>query len=173
MAALRRHAGHRNPSVRGTALAALAVYPDPAARAAIVAGLRDRAGMVRAAAARGRPRARARRGRHAAAAARARREPAARALAALADAELARRIGEHLGKVPDAVLALCLGQILLRADFGPDPARVEVVRAVGKIQDPAAIAALAEYLDATPKQPARVSRQEAELIVNARLGGDR
>ena len=36
-------------------------------------------------------------------------EPAARALAAMADADLARKIGDQFGKVPDASLALCLG----------------------------------------------------------------
>jgi hypothetical protein len=44
------------------------------------------------------------------------------------------------------------------------------VRAIGKIQDPAAINALTDYIDATPKTPVRTSRQEAMLIVEARMG---
>lgn len=172
VAALRRYASHRAIAVRSAALGALAMYPDPAARAAVVAGLRDPSSAVRTAAASAAARGRVRdavdpllqllaRGE----------EPAARALAALADADLARRIADQLGQVPDASLALCLGAILARTDYGPDPARVEVVRAIAKIQDPAAVGVLTDYLDATPKNPPRPSRQEAESIVNARLGG--
>jgi len=172
VAHLKRYSTHRNPNVRGAAVASLAVYPDPVATAAVIAALRDSTGIVRGAAA-----AAAGRGRIRAAA-----EPmmillergeesAARGLAALADTDLAAKIADRLGKVPDATLALCLGLILKRADFGPDPAKVEVVRAIGKIQDKAAITALVEYIDATPAKPPRPSRQEAEGIVSARLGG--
>jgi hypothetical protein len=89
----------------------------------------------------------------------------------MADPELARKIAEQLGQVPDASLALCLGLVLKRADFGPDPARVDIVRAIAKIQDPAAITALTEYIDGTPKNPPRPSRHEAEMVVSARLDG--
>ena len=89
----------------------------------------------------------------------------------MADIELARQLADQLGKVPDASLALALGTLLRRPDFGPDPSRVEVVRAIAKIQDPAAVAALVDYLDSTPKTPARPSRTEAEGVVDARLGG--
>ncbi len=170
--ALERYVGHRTESVRAAAIGALASYPAPAAREAITAALRDPAAAVRAAAAGAAARGRIRgafeplllllaRGE----------EPAARALAALADPELAARIAEQLGKVPDAQLARCLGAILRRPDFGPDPARVDVVRAIAKIADPAAVTALAEYLDAMPKDPPRPSRHEAELIVEARRAG--
>ncbi len=170
--ALRRYAGHHNPSVRSAALGALAAYPDAAARAAVVAGLHDATASVRGAAA--------------AAAAKGRvrdavepllqllalgEEPAARALAAMADVELARRIADQLGKVPDGSLALALGTMLRRPDFGPDAARVEVVRALAKIQDPSAVAALTEYVDSVSKLPARESRTEAEGVIDARLGG--
>lgn len=172
VAALRRYAGHHNPSVRGFALASLALYPDPVAHAAVVAGLHDATGIVRGAAAAAAAKGHVReavaplldllgRGE----------DTAAKALAQLADPELARKIGDQLGKVPDASLALCLGLILKRTDFGPDPARVEIVRAIAKIQDSSAINALADYLDATPKNPPRPSRAEAQKIVEARLGG--
>lgn len=168
--ALRRYAGHRNPIVRSAALAALASYGG--AGSIIVAGLKDPVATVRAAAA-----AAAGRGKHRDAVdplllllAKGE-ESAARALAALADLDLARKIADQLGKVPDPVLAGCLGAILLRSDFGPDPARVELVRAIGKIQDPAAIAALTAYLDGTPKTPKRASRDDAQAIVDARSGG--
>jgi HEAT repeat protein len=170
--ALRRYAGHHNPAVRSAALGALAMYPDPIAQAAVVAALHDPVGNVRnaAAAAAGRGRVRSAveplllllaRGE----------ESSARALAVLADPDLARKIADQLGHVPDPSLALCLGLILKRADFGPDAARVEVVRAIGKIQDPSAVNALTDYLDAVPKNPPRPSRREAEMIVEARLGG--
>jgi hypothetical protein len=97
-------------------------------------------------------------------------EPAAKALAALADADLAAKIADHLGKVPDATLAISLGTILKRAEF-PETAKVEIVRALAKIQDPSALSMLTDYIDATPKTPPRTSRQEAVLVVEARLGG--
>jgi HEAT repeat protein len=172
VAALIRYVGHHNLNVRAAALTALAMYADPAAHAAVINGLHDAAGLVRGAAAAAAAKGRIRsaieplfqllgRGE----------EPAARALAALADPDLVAKIADQLGKVPDAALAQCLGYILKRADFGPDPARVEVVRAIAKIQDPAAITALTDYIDVTPKNPPRPSRGEAERLVEARLGG--
>jgi HEAT repeat protein len=169
---LKRYAGHRNPMVRSAALGSLAMYPDPLARKAVIAGLHDMTGAVRAAAATAAAKGRIReaveplfellgRGE----------ESASKALAAMADADLARKIGEHFGKVPDAMLVQTLGLVLKRSDFGPDPARVELVRAIGKVQDQSAVAALTDYIDATPKNPPRASRQEAQKMVEARLGG--
>ncbi|MDQ3368183.1 MAG: hypothetical protein M3680_22390, partial [Myxococcota bacterium] len=86
-------------------------------------------------------------------------------------ADLARRIADQLGKVPAPALALALGGILQRPDFGPDPARVELVRAIAKLQDPAAVTVLVEYLERTPPQPVRPSRQEAQGVVDARSAG--
>ncbi len=172
VAALRRYAGHHNPSVRGSVFAALAMYPDPAAHQIVVAGLHDGTGVVRGAAAQAAAKGHVREATDALFELLARGEDsAARALAAMADADLVRKIGDQLGKVPDATLAQCLGLILKRNDFGPDPARVDVVRAIAKIADPAAVAALTDYLDATPKNPPRPSRAEAEKVVEARLGG--
>lgn len=170
--ALKRYAGHHNPMVRSAAFASLAMYPDPAARKAVIGGLHDLTGSVRAAAAAASAKGRVReaieplfellaRGE----------EPAAKALAALADTDLARKIGDQLGKVPDALLAQTLGLVLKRSDFGPDAARVEVVRAIGKIQDAQAVSVLTDYVDATPKNPPRQSREEAQKMVEARLGG--
>lgn len=169
--ALRRYAGHANPSVRSAAITALAQYPDPLAQAAVVAGLRDPVGLVRSAAATAAGQAKIKsaiepmfillaRGE----------ESSARGLAQLADPDLALKIAEQLGKVPEATLALSLGAILKRTDFGPDAARVEIVRAIGKIQDRSAVNVLTDYIDATPKTPVRTSRQEAVLIVEARTG---
>jgi HEAT repeat protein len=170
--ALKRYAGHHNPMVRSAALGALAMYPDPAARKAVIAGLHDLTGSVRAAAAAAAAKGRVReaidplfellaRGE----------ESAAKALAAMADPDLARKISDHLGKVPDAILVQTLGLVLRRADFGPDAARVDVVRAIGKVQDSSAVSVLTDYVDATPKNPPRQSREEAQKMVQARLGG--
>lgn len=170
--ALRRYAEHRNPAVRGSALGALALYPDPAAHALVIAGMHDPVGIVRAAACGAASQGHVREALDTLFALLARgEEPAARALAQMADAELARRIGDQLGKVPDATLALALGALLKRSDFGPDAARVEVVHALAKITDSSATSALTDYIDATPKNPPRQSRAEAEKIVTARLGG--
>jgi HEAT repeat protein len=170
--AIKRYAGHHDVRVRAAALTALAGYPDPVARQAIVAGLHDKVTTVRAAAAAAAGRGRVRDGIEALFALLAKgEEPAARALAQLADVDLSRKIADHYGKVPDASLALCMGSILKRPDFGPDPARVDIVRAMAKIQDPAAVKQLAEYIDSVPKTQQRPSRQEAEMIVDARTGG--
>ncbi len=170
--ALTRYAGHHDQGVRSAALTALALYPDPTARAAVIGGLHDPAPAVRAASATAAGRGRIRdavepmfklmaRGE----------ESAALGLAAMADADLAAKLADQLGKVPDPTLAVALGAILKRSDFGPDPARVEIVRAIAKIQDAAAVGVLTDYLDSSPKTPPRPSRQEAQAVVEARLGG--
>jgi len=170
--AIVRYANHHSPSVRGVAYGALASYPSPEAKKALVAGLSDMNGSARGAAAMAASKGRVREaieplfellGRS--------EDSASKALAAMADPDLARRIGDLFGKVPEAILAATLGAILKRADFGPDPARVDLVRAIGRIQDAAAVSALTDYLDATPKNPPRPSRQEAQKMVEARLGG--
>lgn len=172
--ALVRYATHHNPSVRSASYGALASYPDPVAQKAIVRGLHDELGPVRAAAAAAAAKGHVRiavdplidllgRGEQAASA----------ALAAMADVDMSRKIGDQLGKIPDAMLAQTLGAILKRSDFGPDEARSDIVRAIGKIQGPEAISALTDYVDATPKNPPRNSRTEAQKMVEARLGGDK
>ncbi|HEY1554918.1 MAG TPA: HEAT repeat domain-containing protein [Kofleriaceae bacterium] len=172
VAALVRYAGHRNPQVRAAALGTLALYPDPTAQVAIVHGLHDQTGIVRGAAAAAAAKGHVRDSIDALFGLLAKgEEPAARALAQLADPDLARKIGDQLGHVPEATLALCLGAILKRADFGPDSARVEVVHALANISDQAAITALTDYIDATPKTPPRPSLAEASRAVEAKLGG--
>lgn len=172
VAALTRYANHHNPQVRSAAYGALAMYPAPDAKKALVAGLHDMNGSARGAAAAAVAKGRVREAVEPLFLLLARSdEPASKALAAMADADLARKIGDQFGKVPDSILAATLGLVLKRPDFGPDAARVDLVRAIGKIQDPAAVTALSEYVDATPKNPPRESRQEAQKMVEARLGG--
>lgn len=174
VAALRRYAGHHTPGVRIAALTALGLYPDPAAHAVIIAGLRDPVGLVRTAAAGAAGKGRVRSAVEPLLLLLAKGEDSsARALAQLADPTLARQLADQLGKVPETTLALALGTILKRTDFGPDEARVEIVRAIAKIQDKAAINALQDYVDSTPKTPVRPSRTEAQMVIEARLGGGR
>jgi HEAT repeat protein len=170
--ALVRYASHHNPGVRSAALGVLAMYPAEAARKALVGGLHDQNPAVRGAAAMAAAKGHAREAIEPLFELLARGEDSAsKALAAMADADLARKIGDQLGKVPDPILATTLGRILTRPDFGPDPARVALVRTLGKIQDASAVSALTDYLDASPKKPSRASRQEAQKMVEARLGG--
>nr|HEX4317475.1 HEAT repeat domain-containing protein [Kofleriaceae bacterium] len=167
--AIIRYAHHRDPSVRAAALTSLAAYPAPEAQQAMIAGLHDPAGLVRAGAAGAVARAHVRAAIEPLFQLLAKGEdPAATALAQMADPELAARIADHLGQVPDAQLAECLGGVLLRSDFGPDPARVEVVRALIKIQDRAAVDALGAYVDKTPANPPRPSRAEANRYLTER-----
>ncbi|MCL4227791.1 MAG: HEAT repeat domain-containing protein [Myxococcales bacterium] len=168
---LTRYLRARPPAVRAAAVRALGAHAD--AGALILTALRDQAEPVRAAAAEA---VVARRPRGAAEPLVALLDkgelPAARALAAIADAELARVVAERIGTAPDGVLAQCLGQILVRPDFGPDPARVQVVLALAKLAGPEAITALGDYIDATPATPPRASRREAENVLKQKLGDD-
>ncbi len=98
--------------------------------------------------------------------------PAAKALAAIADADLARVIGERIGTAPDSALAVSLGDILVRPDFANEAAKVQVVRTLAKLAGPEAITALGDYVDATPATPVKQSRREAEAALKEKLGGD-
>lgn len=168
---LARYVRARNPSVRAAAVRALGGHTD--AGALILAALHDQEEPVRAAAAEAIV---ARKPKGAAEPLLALLDkgeaPAAKALAALADADLARVIGEHLGTAPDGVLATCLGAILVRPDFANEAAKVQVVRTIAKLAGPEAITALGDYVDATPATPVKQSRREAEAALKEKLGGE-
>ena len=165
------YAGHRDDDTRAAATLALGSYPDPASKKQVVAALGDDVDKVRAAAAGAVAHGRFREGVERLLALLDKGDAAAPpALAALADADMAHTIGEHLGTAPAGALATTLGSILKRADF-PEPAKLEVVRAIAKIPGAEATAALTDYVEATPEKPPRKSRSEAEKIVEARLAG--
>jgi len=167
---IRIYAKHRSADVRAAADSALAGYPE--GRKLLVRALGDTKPNVRAAAAAALAKTKARDGTERMFALLARGDDGAvTALGEMADPEMARAIGEQLGKVPDNALAKCLGIILKRTDFGPDEARVQVVRAIAKIAGTEAVNALSDYVEQTPAKPPRPSRKEAEQIVQARLGG--
>ena len=164
------YARHRNPAVRAAAIRALTRYTSPPAAARSLAALRDHDASVRGAAAAA---AGTRRDRAAIPALLALLDkgetPAALALGALADAELARVVAEHLGAAPDPTLAKSLGAMLVRKEFGPEPARLEVVRTLAKMDGTQVIAALSDYVDATPATPVVQSRREAEAALKLKL----
>jgi hypothetical protein len=171
VALLRVYAGHRDEPVRAAAVLALGAYPDPVAKKTVVAALGDDAEEVRTAAAGAVAKGKIREGVERLFALLDKGDAAAPpALAALADADMAHAIGEHLGTAPAAVLAQTFGAILKRADF-PEAAKVEVVRTLAKISGAEATTALTDYVDATPAKPPKKSRTEAQKIIEARLAG--
>jgi HEAT repeats len=95
-------------------------------------------------------------------------EAAAKALAQMGTPELAHRISEMLGQIPDALYCVSLGDMLKRPDFGPEPIRVEIVRALNKVPGVDSTSALIEYVAATEKDKMRPSRVEAQKIVDQR-----
>lgn len=93
------------------------------------------------------------------------------ALASMANPDLAKALGEFIGDAPAPLLAKTLGTILLRADFGPEAARVQVVRTLAKVSGKEAIDALRGYANSLPKTSPRQSRREALAIIKDRLSG--
>ena len=169
---LAHYLGHRNPKVRASAVTALAAIDDKRVDKFVLATLRDGHESVRAAGA---------------AAVGKRRikdgvapmlklmvkgdEATAPALAAMADADLAAKVAETVGTAPDAIIARCLGGMLMRADFKPEGARVEVVRALGRVPGQESIEQLSNYIASIPPNPPRPSRKEAESLMQKKLGG--
>jgi hypothetical protein len=170
-ATLLPYAHHRSPAVRAAAVGALASQPGAAAE--VLAALHDQDATVRAAAAETIAKVRVKGATEPLLALLDKGElSAGLALGALADADLARVTAEHLGTAPDAVLAQSLGVMLKRADFGPEPAKIQVVVALSKLAGPEAIAALTDYVDKTPAKPPLQSRREAEAALKTMLGSE-
>jgi HEAT repeat protein len=171
LALLERYAHDRSVEVRKAALTALATLPaaDKRALPPLLAALGDSDGDVRA---------------HAAKLVGERREHAAEdrlvkllehrdpssagALAALGTPELAHRLSEMLGSVPDPILCTALGDMLKRVDFGPEAIRMQVVRTLAKVPGIDSTTALLEYVAATEGDKNRPSRLEAQKIVDER-----
>jgi HEAT repeat protein len=171
VAMLERYAQHRTAAVREAALDALAALPagDKRALSPLLAALGDSDAEVRA---------------HAAQCIGARRESGAEerlvkllehrdpasasALAAIGTPQLAHRLSEMLGSVPDPILCSALGEMLKRADFGPEPIRVEVVRTLAKVPGADSTTVLLEYVAASERDKNRPSRLEAQKIVDER-----
>lgn len=99
--------------------------------------------------------------------------PAARALAKLGDELMFRTVAAHFGVAPDQAVAIALGGMLTKPGFGPEAARVDLVRLLSKMSGVEALDALEAYVKATPATPPRQSRREAEAVLSARQKGDR
>lgn len=163
---------HRNRRVRAAAVAAVGSIDDSRAIEQVLAALRDMQPDVRAAAVAVVKKRKIKRGIEPLIALLKKGDEApAEALASMADADLALVLGELIGVAPDAVLARTLGLILVRKDFKPEAARVQVVRTIGKIPGTESVEQLTSYIEATPEKPPIQSRREAEAIIEQRLTG--
>ena len=165
----RRYAQHRQPEIRKVALEAAGALPQSASVAVLVDALGDTDGTVRAKAARilGERREKAAeeplfrllvRGDEAAG------EP----LGAVAGIGTAKKLLDLVGQVPDRALALAFGGCIRRADFGPEPLRVDAVKALGKLPGDEPVAALEAYDRGLPAGDDRPSRAEARRIIEGR-----
>lgn len=82
--------------------------------------------------------------------------------------DTARSLAEMIGSVPDRMILETLGALLLRADFGPEPVRLQVVKTIGKMPGGQTLDILGDYLKETAKDKQRPSRIEAQKIVEQR-----
>lgn len=166
------YARHRNRRVRAAAISALGSINDERAVALVLAAMRDPHKDVREAAVNVVQMRKLQRGIEPMIALLKKGDEApAAGLAAMADADLALSLGELIGVAPDAVLARTLGLVLMRPDFKPEGARVQVVRTLGKIPGSEAVEHLTSYIESIPEKPPRQSRREAEAIIEQRLTG--
>ena len=169
VAILLQYAHHRAPEVRKAALAALAAIADPRVSPALQAALGDSDAEVRAAAAKAIADRRDQSAEDRLIKLMEHRDAsAATALAAIGTPALAHRLSEMLGAVPDPILCSALGEMIKRADFGPDPIRVEVVHTLAKVPGVDSTAVLVEYVASTERDKNRPSRLEAQKIVDER-----
>jgi len=169
---LTHYVNHRLPKVRAASVRALGELKDRRVRKWVLRGLADGHPQVRAAAAEVATTRQWKQGIPALIVLLKKgEEAAARALAAFADAEIARQVAELSGTAPDASVARCLGGMLLRNDFGPDDVRVEVVEAIGRLPGNQTLEELTAYVASVPEKPPRKSRAKAEALIEARLSG--
>jgi hypothetical protein len=166
--ALSLYSGHRAPDVRRRALKALGTVNDPRATPPLLERLGDAASDVRAAA------AEALAARHEGKAA-----PrmfallamgdagVAGPLAALATPDMVPRIAELTGTIDDGVIADALGDYVKRADV-PDKLRIDVLRTIGGLSGAVATTALVDYIASVPAKEDRVSKKEAQKLLDQR-----
>jgi HEAT repeat protein len=160
---------NRNPELRKKAVVAIAELPDKRAVPVLIAALSDSVYEVRAASARALAARKETSAEDALVKLLAHKdESAVDSLAAIAGPTTARRLGELIGQIPDGMIASTLGALLKRADFGPDPIRVEVVKTIAKVPGVEATSALVDYVAATEKDKTRPSRAEAKKAIETR-----
>jgi HEAT repeat protein len=163
---LRHYCRNRNVRVRVAALRAVSGLEAKGVVATLIAALADNNPMTRATAARllgARKEVRAqrslfkmlRRGD----------KSAAGPLGRVGGVEAAKQLAEMIGEVDGGAISTAFGEMLKRKDFGPDPLRLQVVKALGRIPGVAATAALAEYIASVPAKDIRISKKIAERIL--------
>lgn len=171
LAVLALFAKNRNAELRRRALELVSAIADPKVVPILVDALSDTAPEVRASAAQALGKRKERSAEGKLMQLLERQDPSApAALAAIATPDLAHRLAEKIGPIPDSLLCDTFGEILKRADFGPDPVRLEIVKTLAKIPSAESTTALLEYIQATQKDEKRPSRVEAQAIVNRRSG---
>lgn len=72
-------------------------------------------------------------------------------LAAIGGYNTARHLAIHLRKIPERTISTIYRSLLVRRDFGPDPVRQWIVRALAEIKGQHATEALANYAANPPK----------------------
>lgn len=163
------YAHHRSPDLRKRAVQALGEIPDERVVPVLIDALSDPTTDVRATAAAALGARRERRAEGALLKLLQHKDTAApAALGLIGGPDTARTLSEMVGNVPDRLVVQTLGELLKRADFGPDALRVEVVKTLGKIPGNDPVDALSEYLKLSAKDKARPSRTEATKIVEQR-----
>lgn len=166
---LKHYCKNRNPEVRKKAVAAVAELGDARGVPTLLETLSDPVEEVRATAAAALAKRKEKSAESRLLKLLAHKDAAAApALAAIATPDLAHRLSEMVGSVPDALLCTTLGEILKRVDFGPEPIRVEIVKTLAKVPGVDSTSALIEYVAATEKDKMRPSRVEAQKIVEQR-----
>ena len=166
---LDHYAKHRRQEIRGGALKALGAIESKKVVPILLDALSDSNPMIRAQAARilGDRKERIAE-RHLLKMMRRKDTSAAVPLGTVGGAQTALNLGEMIGDLPGAALASALGTMLLRKDFGPDPLRTEVVKALGRIRGKEATSYLAEYVASVPPHERRPSKNWAKLILEKR-----
>ncbi len=170
---IKLYLGYRDSRVRAAAVTAIGSIKQPRTVKPVLHALRDGTKSVRAAACKVIEQRKIRRAIEALLALMKKGDEAtASAVAVMANPNLARMVGELIGKAPNAIVARTLGLILLRPSFKPESARVEVVKALGKVPGTDAVEQLSAYLEAIPEKPPRRSRRVAQKYLETRLGGN-
>jgi len=166
---LRHFATNRRADVRIGSIKAVGAIEDPRGSAILIKALGDASPMVRAKAARLLAERKERKAERPLFKMLRRGDKSAAApLGAVGGVETAKQLAELIGELPDVAVATALGAMLKRSDFGPDPLRDEVVKALGKIPGTDATAALVEYVASIPPKEARRSKATAEKLLEGR-----
>jgi hypothetical protein len=98
-------------------------------------------------------------------------ETAGAPLGVVAGIATAERLTEMVGQVSDRALSVVLGTILARPDFGPDNARLAIVKTLGSLPGEEPVLALQAYDRSLPDDEERESRTEARQILEGRRQG--